>query len=74
MATWMQNLLVLLLVAGCLAVVGWQIFSTLFGGKGRMGSCCAKGCASQQPSAPQNSPAGVERVVFFPAELLGRKR
>lgn len=76
MANWLQNLIVLGLVAACLAVVGRQLFSTLFGRKGKLGSCCAKGCSSHDSSNSngQNGKAPVERVVFLPVELLGRRK
>jgi len=71
MSVWLQNLIVFLAVAGCLGYVGWQTTGTLFGRKGRIGSCCAKGC----PTTPTGEKKqGGERIVFLPVEALGRKR
>jgi hypothetical protein len=70
---WLQHLLVLLIVAGCLAVVGWQTLQTLWGRKSRIGSCCAKGCdGHQQP--PQQAKPQAERVVFLAVEMLTRRK
>jgi hypothetical protein len=68
MSLWLQNLLVLLLVAACVGVVGVQAVRTLRGKKSKLGSCCAKGC---EPAPPASSSAG--RVHFMPADML-RKR
>jgi hypothetical protein len=71
MAMWLQHLLVIGLVAACLAVVGRQLVSTFRFGKGaKLGSCCAKGCDTQQPQKSEH----VERVVFIPSESLVRRR
>ena len=73
MALWLQNLIVLLAVGGCLLFVGWQIVATLRGRKSRAGSCCAKGCAPNDPAADQ-AKSKPERIVFMPVEMLGRRR
>jgi hypothetical protein len=67
-ALWMQHVLALLLVAGCVGVVGYQLVNTLRGRKSRVGSCCATGCAAGKKRAE------APKVVFFPSESLGRKR
>jgi hypothetical protein len=78
MPLWLQNLLVLLLVAACLAWVGRQAWQSLRGRRSRLGSCCAKGCAAPEPS-PQDSatdkavPATPQRVQFIPVEMLSRR-
>lgn len=68
MTLWLQNLIVLFAVAGCLGFVGRQAFQSLRGRKSKIGSCCAKGCSASAP------PAGklAERIVFLPVEMLGR--
>jgi hypothetical protein len=63
----LQHILVLLLVAACIAVIGVQAVRTLRGKKSKLGSCCAKGC---EPPAESASPRGVH---FMPVEML-RKR
>jgi hypothetical protein len=62
-----QHIIVLLLAGACAAAVLWQMARTLRLGGGGFGGCCAKGCGGRT-----NNPAG--RVVFVPAETLGRKR
>ena len=66
MHLWLQHLLVLTLVAGCLGVVARQGLRTLRGKKSKLGSCCARGCDA---GSPQPKP-GVERVVFLPSDLI----
>ena len=68
MPLWLQHLLVLALVGGCLTWVGYQGLRTLWGKKSRVGSCCSKGCASQTPSA------STEKIIFLPAEMLRKRR
>ncbi len=69
MAMWMQHLLVLVAVGICLAVVARGALRTLRGHKSKLGSCCAKGC-----SETAKAQATAERVVFFPSDMLVRKR
>ena len=66
MNLWVQHLLVLTLVAGCLGVVARQGLRTLRGKKSRLGACCARGCDA---GSSQSKP-GIERIVFLPSELL----
>ncbi len=62
-----QHLIVLALVVLCVAYVAKQAIGTLRGGKGKLGSCCSKGCnaGEQQTQA---------KPQFLPADLLLRKR
>jgi hypothetical protein len=77
MPLWLQNLVVLLVVAACLAWVTRQAWQSLRGRRSRLGSCCAKGCAPQQ--TPQDSGAdktvapAPQRVQFIPVEMLSRR-
>ncbi len=72
MPLWLQHLLVLVLVAACLAVVGRQLVGTFRMTRGaKLGSCCAKGCEAQQ-STPTTRKA--ERIVFIPSSTLTRQR
>jgi hypothetical protein len=71
-----QNLLVLLLVAACVAWVGRQAFQSLRGRRSKLGSCCAKGCTTTAPEAKpteQQSPAA-PRIAFIPLEQLARRK
>jgi hypothetical protein len=74
MPLWLQHLLVLLIVAACVAFVVRQVVRTFRFKKSKLGACCAKGCdaASAGAEAATRKPAG-ERVVFMPVEML-RKR
>jgi hypothetical protein len=69
MPLWLQHLLVLTLVAVCLAYAVYQGIRSLLGGKGRLGSCCAKGCAPTSPQA-----ASTPKIHFLPAEMLRKRR
>jgi hypothetical protein len=65
-----QNLAVLMIVGGCIAYVGWQLFMAFRGRKSKLGSCCAKGCeavAADSKASPKSEP-----VHFLPLENLGR--
>jgi hypothetical protein len=69
MPLWLQHLVVLTLVAACLAYAIYQGVRSLYGKKSRLGSCCAKGCASvQSASAPS------QKIHFLPAEMLRKRR
>ena len=71
MSLWIQHLLVLALVAVCLAAVVWQLVGTFRMKRGaKLGSCCATGCAAQ-PSKPAS--AETERIVFIPSSTLTRR-
>lgn len=71
MAVWLQHLLVLALVAACVAVVGRQLIGTFRMKAGaKLGSCCAKGCGTEPASS---TPAKPERIVFIPSSTLARR-
>ena len=69
MSLLLQNIIVLTAVAACVGYAGFQMFGTLFGRKGKMGSCCAKGC----PTDPKPA-GGAERIVFLPSDALRVRR
>jgi hypothetical protein len=67
---WIQNLIILLIVASCLGYVGWQTTQAFRGRKSKLGSCCAKGCATV---ADEQSKAQTSKVQFMPIENLTRR-
>lgn len=69
MPLWLQHLVVLSLVAGCLAYAVYQAVRSIYGKRSRLGSCCAKGCASTQPANNQ-----VQKIHFLPADMLRKRR
>ena len=71
MSPWLQNLLVLLLVAGCAAVVLGGVVRAFRGKSSSLGRCCTKGCQPQ--SAGVKPVDGVQHVVFLPAESLAER-
>jgi hypothetical protein len=75
MPLWTQHLLVLLIVAACVAYVGRQMVRTFRLKKSKLGACCAKGCDAVGSAKPQaeGAKAPPERIVFMPVEML-RKR
>ena len=77
MPLWLQHLLVLLIVAACIAFVARQMVRTFRLKKSKLGACCAKGCdagAEAGAGKAAAAPAAAERVVFFPVELLTASR
>ena len=73
MPLWLQHLLVLSLVGGCVVWVVWQGVQSLRGRRSRIGSCCAKGCSPTPDPAGAPSAAATakaEKVVFLPVEAL----
>lgn len=64
----LQHLLVLLLVGGCFAFVAVQGYKSLMGKRSKIGSCCAKGCAPEEPAAAKTTAAN--RVLFYPSDML----
>ena len=68
MPIWLQHLLVLLLVAACMAVVVGQLVRTFRFKKSKFGACCAKGCDAFEKAKP------TERVVFLPSDMLSITR
>ncbi len=76
MPLWLQHLLVLLIVAACIAFVARQMVRTFRLKKSKLGACCAKGCDAGNAATntePAAKTAAAERVVFMPVEML-RKR
>ncbi len=72
MTVWLQHLLVLVLVAACLAMVGRQLIGTFRGRQGaKLGSCCATGCDAQSKTSDRENH---ERIVFIPSSSLMRRR
>jgi hypothetical protein len=71
MPLWLQHVLVLSLVAGCVGYIAWQVFRALRGRSGKVGSCCAKGCDPAAASAPAKHAA--QRIVFLPEGALTRR-
>jgi hypothetical protein len=70
MSLWIQNLIVFSATGGSLSFLIYQGVRHVSGKKSALGSCCAKGCgAAGAPPKP-----GVERVVFLPVEMLGRRK
>ncbi len=66
----LQNLLVLLVVAGSFGFVARQGFLSLRGRKSKLGGCGAcKSCGTTTPSQAEPS----ERIVFLPVEMLSRR-
>jgi hypothetical protein len=74
MPLWLQHTLVLALVAVALTVVIRQAVGALRLRHGKLGSCCAKGCAATADGARRSSARPGERIVFLPVESLTRKR
>lgn len=64
-----QHIIVLILVAACLAYVAWQGYKTFSGRRSKLGACCSKGC----DPAPREGEAKPERMIFLPVEMLSRR-
>jgi hypothetical protein len=73
MPLWLQHLLVLLIVLGCVTFVARQMVRTFRLKKSKLGSCCAKGCDAGGATEPAAKTQPAERIVFMPVEML-RKR
>jgi hypothetical protein len=73
MPLWLQHLLVIMIVAGCVGVVALQAVRALRGRKAKLGSCCAKGCDVDGSAKPQAADTPAERVVFMPVEMLKKR-
>ena len=69
MPHWLQHLLAISLALGCLVFIGYQTVAALRAKRSQVGSCCERGCASQE--AP---PAGGEKIAFIPADQLRHRR
>ncbi len=68
MSLWLQHVVVLAVVALCVAQVVHQGFRAIWGKASRVGSCCAKGCAPTRGGELSR-----EKIHFLPVEVL-RKR
>ena len=71
----LQHVLVLLIVAACVAAVAGQGLRTLRGKKSKLGACCAKGCDAGKPNDAADAAkpqAATQRIVFMPVEMLAR--
>ena len=62
-----QHAVVLLVVVGCVAFAGREVYRTFAGRRGRVGSCCDKGCGS---AGTDGGEPKAERVVFLPSSSL----
>lgn len=71
MPDFVQNLIALLLVTACVGYVGWQFVKTINFGRGKAGSCCAKGCDAHVNVNEEKPKAGVQ---FIASDSLRRKR
>lgn len=69
MPLWLQHLLVITTVALCVGFTAYQAWQSLNGKQSKVGSCCAKGCSSQQ-AAQQ----GGQKIHFLPSNLLRKRR
>jgi hypothetical protein len=75
MPSWVQHILVIALVTMCVAFVAWQTVRSLAGRRGRVGSCCAKGCGVEDNAAALSAkPQAPQRDQFMPVEMLARRR
>ncbi|HEY1921573.1 MAG TPA: hypothetical protein VGG44_02315 [Tepidisphaeraceae bacterium] len=70
MQIWIQNLLVAAAVLCCCGFLARQGWRTLAGKRSKLGSCCSTGCGAHEAKKPGSG----ERIVFLPAEMLGRKK
>ena len=70
MALWIQNLIVLAAVIGCVAFIARGAVRSLQGRKSKLNACGAcGGCATQPDAAKSATP----RTAFIPADLLIRR-
>ncbi|MFT3785948.1 MAG: FeoB-associated Cys-rich membrane protein [Tepidisphaeraceae bacterium] len=65
MSPLVQNIIVGLIVLACVAYVSRQFLRTFAGKRGKLGSCCSKGC---EPIAPK--PDAKPREHFIPSDAL----
>ena len=71
MAVWLQNLLVFVVVLGCIAWIARGAYRALQGRKNSLAGCgTCQGCA---PS-PKPESAPTQKVQFIPVEMLGRRK
>jgi hypothetical protein len=72
MPIWLQHLLVLLAVMGCISFIVWQGVLALRGRKSKLSSCgSCKSCGTETKSA---APAQSPRTAIIPADLLRRRK
>ena len=64
----LQNLLVLLAVAACIAYLARALRKSLTTKCGEKGSCCSSKAASKK------RPLAHEKIAFLPVEMLSRKK
>lgn len=74
MTDWVQNIVVLLIVAASLYFIVSQLFRTFAGKKSRVGSCCAQGCPTKPTLRAHLTKPTPDRVVFIPVENLTLRR
>ncbi|MGF1634584.1 MAG: hypothetical protein ACFCVE_12095 [Phycisphaerae bacterium] len=74
MSETLQHIIVLSAAAACLGYVGFQVTRTLVTGKGKAGSCCAKGCdaVKAEAEATAKQPQG-RGTHFIPSDALRRR-
>ncbi|CAN5571515.1 hypothetical protein BH10PLA1_BH10PLA1_19570 [soil metagenome] len=66
----LQNIVAISITLACVAFIAWQGVATLSGRKGKLGSCCAKGCDAG--AKPTDKPAEA-KVQFLPSSMLSKK-
>ena len=69
MTPWIQTIIALTIVALAVIVVIYQATSAMRGKRSKLGSCCAKGCQAPKSEGPEP-----ERVVFFPSDMLIKRK
>lgn len=75
MSIWLQDIIIFLAVAACIAYILMQLKGTFAGKHGKIGSCCAKGCPPPgQTRAPARARGGASAEIFLPVEDLVRRR
>lgn len=62
-----QHIIVITIIALCVAFLLWQGFGGFFGRRTKLGKCCEAGCNPKQTS-------GKSTEQFLPVESLSRKR
>jgi hypothetical protein len=68
MPIWLQHTLVIALVAACVIYIVYQAVRSVQMRGGRIGSCCAKGCAEEKKGDEG------ARVAFIPADALRKRK
>jgi hypothetical protein len=70
MAIWLQNLVVLTAVIGCVAFIARGAVRSLQGRKSKLNACGSCGGCATQTATPKSA---APRTAFIPAELLIRR-